>query len=234
MTEFEFGVAKYKILQKLGNDPLRAISAENWKNHHTLFTAVDGRVLAVSEHYRSVAALAGFDSIVISGFCPTNLSNLAIDLNFPCVWVRSSWTSVVQDIAFNHDDFERYALISQKALALDFLNSIYDRRTRELLIGSAIYDCKYKQAKEIIKQNIQADVSSQYAFVSGYADVAEISLEMAAKRIIFKHEDNQAKLAELENLRIRYQKLILEESDLKKIKAIVINLDTELRQYAQV
>lgn len=199
-----------------------------------------GRILAVSNYSASVKALAEFDKSNIFTYQLVGMDARPV-LYFQknkCWRLRVTEDGKEWHDSPNIESIEKlryFITINQKSALLDFIHRRLDmnrrRSTRAAAGQNNIYFAKYLEAKEIIERNITEDVICQYPYTSGYADVAGIDIVEAAKRIKFQYETNAAFLAESENLRIKYTKLVKNEQDLENLQTIQNQFDTESRKY---
>lgn len=131
--------------------------------------------------------------------------------NRDCVWEKSLDFESIEEL-------EGYIVDNQKCVVLDalymYINSYRAYERLFLISQPTVYMAKYLEAKEIIDNNVVEDSTLKYPFTTGYADVVGISLQEAAKKIMFKYETRNAFLAESENFRIRIT------NDVKKCKTL--------------
>ena len=62
----------------------------------------------------------------------------------------------------------------------------------------------------------------------------DITLQESAKTISLQHEMISGYLAESENMRLKYKKIILEVTDVSKLKSIYQNFVTENERYGNL
>jgi hypothetical protein len=82
-----------------------------------------------------------------------------------------------------------------------------------------IYLDKYREALDIVTNNITVDALNKYPHVNGYAEYKAIGLVDAAKQVMFKHENAACVLAEFETMRIKYKDLVCAQTTQQGIKA---------------
>ena len=133
-----------------------------------------------------------------------------------------------EDLQFHSTD-ELYELIlaNQKVACLDVLHDKIeysrDQTIKSFLAQDFIYHSKYIEAKEILEKNIEEDTLFEFPFATSYAKLKNISLQESAKLIKLQYEFQAYEFAESENLRLKYKKLIIEETDIKNLKTHVIS-----------
>jgi len=151
-------------------------------------------------------------------------------------FVRNVWT---ENLNFESiDELHELILINQKSALLDEIHMKIDyyRSTggKSLYAQEMIYFSKYKEAKEIIENNIVVDTMMKYPFTSGYSEIMDITLQDAARQIIFQHENECAMLSGTENMRIRYTNIIRNETDITKLQYILENFNKEHVVYSVI
>lgn len=151
-------------------------------------------------------------------------------------FVRKLWT---ENLNFESiDELHELILINQKSALLDEIHMKIDyyRSTggKSLYGQDQIYFSKYNEAKEIVENNILVDDTMKYPFTSGYSEIMNITLQEAAKQIIFQHENECAMLSGTENLRIRYTNIVRNETDITKLQSILENFNKEHVVYSVI
>lgn len=210
----------------------------NNTNINVLISA--GRILAVSMYSASVKALAEFDKTNIFTYQLVSMDtrpSMYFQKN-KCWRLRVSEDGKEWQDSPNIETIEQlryYITINQKAALLDFIHRRLDmsrrRSTRAAAGQNNIYFAKYLEAKEILSKGITEDTTCEFPYTSGYADISGIDIVEAAKKIKFQYETNAAFLAESENIRIKYTKLVKTEQQLENLQAIQNQFDTESRKY---
>jgi hypothetical protein len=129
-------------------------------------------------------------------------------------------------------------LTNQKVVLLDKIYGIinHDRVNKKegLTNQNYIYFSKYLEAKEILEKNIQSDDTLEYPYTTGYANVKGCDLQTSAKQIVLQYNLTSGFLAESENIRIKYQDLIINESDISKLKPLLEQFNIEYSSYGKL
>lgn len=225
------------------SDKILDMSLNN-KQSNILVDVTDKRILAVGVYSASVRALSSFDKQVVYSYVFDSMKNV-IQRN---LFSRNkSWRMRVSDDGFGWTDspnivtttqLEDYILTNQKVALLDEIHAELDRFRRVITKGTTsqqnIYFSKFLEAKYIIDNNIQEDTLLEYPYTTGYAEVNNLSLQEAAKRVLFKHDTEATRLAENENLRLRYTYLIRDEVQLENLKTIHNSFLTENTKYSNL
>lgn len=199
-----------------------------------------GRMLAISNYSASVKALAEFDKTNIFTYQLVTMDkrpNLYFQKN-KCWRLRVTEDGKEWHDSPNIESIEKlryFITINQKAALLDIIHRRLDmsrrRATRAAAGQNNIYFAKYLEAKEIIDKGITEDPTCQFPYTSGYAEVSGIDIVEAAKKIKFQYETTAAFLAESENLRIKYTKIVKAEQELENLLGILNQYETESRKY---
>lgn len=213
--------------------------SDNWLKASCLFNH-ENRLVGIAKMPMTVKSLADFRHYPSYSFFMLKQENYDIwveknkswkfshDVNNK-VWITST---PVQSI----EDLKDYILMNQKIPLLDRIHGILDQYRSEwvkLLEGqSAIYVCKYLEAKDILSKNITEDKLMDYPFVSGYAKTKGISLTQSAKEIVLQYQIQSGFLSETESIRIKYTNIVRKEQDLKKLITIFEDFQTESYRFS--
>lgn len=126
-------------------------------------------------------------------------------------------------------------ILNQKIAYIDRLNtyvSNYRRSTMSSInLQDHVYNFKYEEAKDIIKNEVEVDDVLKYPFVTAYSEFADISLQEAAKRVIFYQESNRAYLAESEAFRLKYTKMFINSNTIEEMESISKDFNVEYNKY---
>jgi len=217
--------------------------ALNSNNTNVLVASSDKRILAVCNHASSVRALSDFDKQVVYSYVFDGMQGIQRNS-----FTRNKcWRMRVKDDGSgwndspniqNTDELYSYILINQKAALMDIIHDELDIVRRLINRDSNgfqdVYFAKYLEAKYIIENNITEDKLLEYPLITGYADVCNISFVEAAKRILFKYETHIARLAENENLRMRYTDTVKREDKLENLQNILEKFKAEIIEYGNI
>lgn len=158
--------------------------------------------------------------------------------------INTPWTSIcdahARIIAYDHGlnkDKTPYHLLSEKYWAIECLMQTVNRlqvrsMQGELPFQSQVYQCKAAQARKIL-DGLSTDFNDTY-YVHSYSQLHNISLEQAAAEIMFKHEESDIFLYQIDVLRIKYQKRIREETNINHLPAIINEFNHECNTYASI
>ena len=137
---------------------------------------------------------------------------------------------------YSTDELYELMLANQKVACLDALHDKIEysraRTIKSFLAQDFIYHSKYIEAKEILEKNIEEDTLWEFPFTTSYAKLKNISLQESAKLIKLQYEFQAYEFAESENLRLKYKKLIIEETDIKNLKTHVTSAIIEHDGYS--
>ena len=209
---------------------------------HVVCDIPTGRLLAATRHVHTADKLSY--NTLNSHVCV--LANRAqIDLDFD---TNRPYYHRVEDIRIERissplSDKDLYdsALVAEKALALDFiLSTTSDIKLRSYangLLQYQIYDLKLKEANDIITSGIDSiddEVQLKYPFVASYALLEELSLQTAAREVQLRHEFFYTKMAAVESLRMRFNKRVIECTDIRDVPLAIQEFLAEAGLYAQV
>jgi hypothetical protein len=136
------------------------------------------------------------------------------------------------------EQLNEYILINQKVLYLEnIFQTIEDYRKIDVETDSTqqyIHISKYLESKDILDKNIKEDTILNYPYTTGYAKFKNITLQESAKIIKFQHESRAGLLAETENLRMKYKKMIVEENNIKNLPAHLDSFKNEIDKYSDI
>jgi hypothetical protein len=204
-----------------------------------------GRILGVSDFLLSVKSLIDINSILLLSFYtrssvyPNDYEKIIVkDKSWE--WVQSTkthrWESNLNINSYEELDY--YILINQKIALMDQILTrikFYRKTHAELSLGQdLIYVSKYLEAKEIIEKNIINDLTLEYPYASGYANLGNMDLQDAAREILLKWQIQSGFLSETENLRMKYTRIIREETKLENLKSILIAFEQESQLHSAI
>lgn len=141
-----------------------------------------------------------------------------------------------EPIKLDPKDVEAYDLIREKCYGLEF---ILDKTRGAQVFGLStdmpmqqeVYIEKARQAK-LVEQGVSDFIKTYY--VHGWAELRGVSIQEAAKEILFKHEELNILLYQIDLLRIKYTRLIKNEKNIENIGKLCIEFDNENYVYASV
>lgn len=212
-------------------------------NTNILVASGDKRILAVCNHASSVRALSDFDKQVVYSYVFDGMNGIQRNsfMRNKCWRVRvkddgSGWNDSPN--IQSEEELYSYIVINQKAALMDIIHDELDKVRRLINRDSHgfqdTYFAKYLEAKEILEKNILEDKLLKYPMTTGYAECVGISFVEAAKRIMFKYETHIARLAENENLRMKYTDLIKREDRLENLQCLLDKFKTEIIEYGNI
>jgi hypothetical protein len=241
LTKLEIDQYWYKVQKYLINRnevPIDTADPSTFAN--MLVQANGGRILGIAKHPLTCVSLCTFDKCLWVSFYTGNMSDIPkfkIDRN-QCWKLKlndtdDAWIENLQ--IYSMEELQTYVLDCQKIAALDFMHTRIEAY-RSYILGKMlgqdfIQHAKYAESKEIIKNNVETDEELNYPFVTGYANVKNISLQDAAKQCLIQYEMQSGYLAESENIRIRYKNILQKETDVKNIKVIISDFETAHQKY---
>ena len=216
----------------------------NNKQSNVLVDVTDKRILGVGVYASSVRALSSFDKQVVYSYVFDSMKNITQRNLFSR---NKSWRMRVSDDGYGWADspniatveqLHSYMIVNQKVALLDVIHEELDRFRRVITKGTTtqqnIYFSKYLEAKQIVDNNIEHDTLLEYPYTTGYAEINNMSLQEAAKRILFQHDSEASRLAENENLRLRYSYMVRDETQLENLKLILNSFMTENTKYSNL
>jgi hypothetical protein len=240
LSELEIESEYYKIQKHLGRKNQLINTSDR-----TLTYLVDcnHRLRAIGTHPMSCKSLATFNKEFLTYlFTSENAEKGDYEILRGECWkykLNTDKTEWKQNLLiYSKEELYDLVLTSQKCVVLDDIHHRIDC-TRLAFIGSLtsqdyVYISKYMEAKEILQNNITEDVNLKYPYATGYANVMNMSLQESASAIALQHEMISGYLAESENIRLKYKKIILEETDISKLKPIYDNFVTESDRYGDL
>ena len=198
------------------------------------------RVIGVAKYYSSVEGLMDHNISDRSSLCtPNGFEDFDIE-NYK-TWIvrydksKSNW---ITDFDLKNDEEINYfILMNQKLKMLDILvDTVCNQNGRlvyrlpydqQLLLG------KLSEIKIITDNNITTDELNEYPIISSYAKFRNITLSEAVNEMKFKIQNDFTYLSEVEYIRLKYTKIIREETDLTNLKNIGEELKNELYGYSR-
>lgn len=202
-----------------------------------LVTSTDLRVLGISEMYSSVDPLKNYNTEIRHTFGHTDQQDITIPADE--VWrlkfnrTNSVW---ILNSDIDADTLYFHILSQQKINVLDTINS-------HILVRTAPYNnrmpyehyisfLKYKQATDILENNVLEDELLKYPLVAKYAEGYNIDLQHAAKQIKFNIDEDISFLSEIESIKIKYYSMIKNESKLENLSGIFSEFVNQFHNYA--
>lgn len=213
-------------------------------NHVGLGCLIDSKnvLVCVSTNFSSLKCLVDGEKQEWPSFKTSQMQKFPIfDIEKCRPWLirlneyRTDWVknTNIESIEQLHN----YIFLNEKCASLDRLHNYINHFLKfefkqDNGVQQFIYTSKYLEAKEILEKNIIEDSTMQFPYVSGYANVMDISLNDSAKMIKLQHEMASSKLAEFENIRIKYKNLITNETEISNLKSILNSFYVQFRNYS--
>ena len=229
------------------NDKMLDMSLNN-KQSNIIVDVTDKRILGVAIYSGSVKALSSFDKQVVYSYVFDSMKSALEKGIQRYIFSRNKcWRMRVSDDGSTWEDspniatveqLHSYIFFNQKVALLDVINGEIDQFRKLITKGTEaqqnIYFGKYLEAKYIIDNDIQEDMLLKYPYTTGYAEINNLSLQEAAKKIMFQHDIMASRLAETENMRLRYAYMVRDETDIKNLKQILNSFITEKTHYSSL
>ena len=141
----------------------------------------------------------------------------------------------IPDVTIQDDP--EYILLGKRFWATELLINQIKRFHTHLLQGDLphqqrIYDTKAQQARAVIDDQVTTFERTYY--VHGWSEIKGISLQQAATEIIFKHEENDIHLFQIEQLRLKYQTKIKNAVDDGQLASIINEFNHECITYGNI
>lgn len=159
----------------------------------------------------------------------------AIDYQeLPWNWRCTSDGWIVKDLhVLDPRDVSRYELIMWKCYALEYVLNKVDGRYQEFNeytspLQAQVYLQKAQQAR-LVKDGT-TDLLSVY-HVHSWAKLRSIPLDQAAEEILFKHEQSQLRLYQIEDLRLSSSRAIKLSKSLKDLDKAILLYDKAGKTY---
>ena len=200
------------------------------RDHHILFDTRNNRIIGCFLNVSTINKFKQFFPNVNSFLYANHCKTIAVDFDTRYAYqyhidLTSHNISKLEMPSF--DDMYHYALLNEKMHFINYLGwkSVrYIRRfANDSLFQIDIYTIKYKEAMEIIESNIDnftEDTSVKYPFVYNYAKIENIDLLTAANNVKDQYNSFRNKILDIENLRLSFNKKIIECDDITKLPAI--------------
>jgi hypothetical protein len=242
MNEIEINMYLYKVQKYLIPTKDELFNVYDNSDLKLLFDN-NNNLLAISKYYSTVKSLAVLNKKYCESFkyrnVPENFSHIIKKnecwkyklVHEEKIYSKKTHVNSVEEL-------EDFILINQKSKCMDAIqdkiNYAIKNETCESPIQQQIYFSKYLEAKEILKNNVVVDEFMQYPYTRGYSNINQITLQEAAKMILTQHEILSDCLSEFENIRLKYKKKILKETDLKNLNPILEQFYTEFDRYSHL
>lgn len=134
-----------------------------------------------------------------------------------------------------------YALVAEKGFAIDYiLDQIASMRRRsqnDLMLQYQVYQMKIEEARNVVSQGLtELDDTTyfRFPFVHSYAELEGFNLQEAAEEIILQHTFFKSWLASVEELRLKYIKMVAQETEIENIVKIITEFQNQGRPYGQL
>jgi hypothetical protein len=241
LTKFEIDAQYYKLSKYFIDRAEKPVNTADASLSFLLDSKF--RLVAISRNPMTCKALACFDKIFAVNLYDKSKQQVVnlnvsrnecwkLSLNVACDRVEENLQ--IETI----EELKEYFLIGQKAAALDYVYTILDYKRKPMRQGLTgqdfIYFSKYLEAKEILKNNVEVDLDLEYPYTTGYAHVMGLTLQQSASAICLQHDSQAGFLAEGENVRIKYKNIIINETDITKLKSHLENFMTEHEKYSHL
>ena len=240
LSKFEIEFEFYKLQKHLSkkNQTIRTSDRT-----YTYLIDSNHRLRAIGQHPMSCKSLATFNKEFITYlFTSENAEKFDYEILRNECWKyklntgKTEWKENL--LIYSKEELYDLVLTSQKCLILDDIHFKieYSREAfvKTLIGQDYIYISKYMEAKEILQNGITEDLNLKYPYTTGYANIMDMTLQESAKAIAIQHEMLSGYLSESENMRLKYKKIILEETDISKLNSIYENFVTENERYGNL
>jgi hypothetical protein len=205
-----------------------------------LMHTASSRIIGISSYHLSIEGLLDHNTSERSSFNTKTLtSNLAVSDHK--LWtvqldrIKEQWRV---DLNFNSvDEVNYFILMNQKLKLVDIItDSVCMQKSRStykmpyehvLLIG------KLHEIEKITSNNITSDELNEYPIVSSYAKFRNISFETAVTEIQFQIKHDFTYISELEYLRLKYTKIVRDETSIENLKNILDDFKNEVYGYSR-
>jgi len=205
-----------------------------------LMHTASSRVIGVAKSFLSIQSLLDHNTSERFSFGSPRQNT---DFNVPNfkIWTvkydRSKETWGV-DLNFSGTEQIDYLIfMNQKLKLIDSINNTIcnnqARLTHKLPYEQYMLIGKLDEINKIITNNIQEDSLNNYPLVSAYARDRNISLQDATKELSFQIKNDFTHLSELEYLRLKYSRIVREETDMSNFRTIEHDLMNELYGYSR-
>jgi len=133
-------------------------------------------------------------------------------------------------------DIQSYRLFNEKCYGFEFIldKTIYFYNSsflKNIPVQNYIYSEKAKQAQLVLDGETNF---TEIYYVSSWAEIRNIDLKQAAKEILFKHENTNMLLFQIDMLRVKYTRFIKEEKEIENIGNLCLEFENESKIYAAI
>ena len=208
--------------------------ADNWLRTYSLFDN-KRRLVCICKEPMTVRSLADERCRPLYSFYTHADANYELWVEKKKCWLwlqdlnTKQWTKNTN--ISSQEELYYYILMNQKAAFLDKIHEHVDYYrsfyTKKLYGQDYVHTLKYLEAKEILEKNITIDEFMDYPFIKKYSELKDISLQQASREVMLQNEMERGFLAESEYLRMKYTDIIRKETDIKNLKQIYADFDTE-------
>ena len=229
MMESDYELRKAKFKRDLANFKGRVYSISNSSTRqiiHLTSQLYSARTL-LNQMFGSLRISMHHSSDVPADF----------DTDRPWSFICDHYARIVANGQNSNKDDAKYRLLSEKYWALECLmQTIYRLQIRsmqgELPMQTQVYSCKAEQARKVLDGK-STEFQDTY-YIHSYSQLHGISLEQAAAEIVFKNEELDIFLYQIDVLRMKYQKRIREETDEANLPLIINEFNHECNTYASI
>ena len=136
------------------------------------------------------------------------------------------------------DEWFYMVLTREKAAALDIINARvnYMRKPfiKDITGQDLVYRIKKQEAEEILATPLDQINEDKFMFLSEYAKYAEVDLHFAAREVLLQHDFYFSRLADTENLRIKYSRAVNTAEEIPELRAIIADFNQDTTAYARL
>ena len=231
------------------NYPMLAANFDKSKREwHILYNFEYKRPIAVSTMYATINNLAHYHINSYPWYSMNRLRNGFGKLRWTADFnVRTSWewrydlTKEVFELHPDGHDLDEWfymVLTREKAAALDIINSrvAFMRKpfVKDITGQDFVYQIKKQEAEEILATPDDELQPEKFLFLSEYSNFTGVDLKFAAREVILQHDFYFSRLADTENLRIKYSRSINTAKDLAELRAIIADFNQDTTAYARI
>ncbi len=223
------------------------------KKTHAIFDRDTGRILFLTNYIDTVNAFKYFANTSHlynirkkvramppnSSLTANRAYNFSLDLSQG--GLKETDNQIIETKVKNMAEQKKFRILRNKAALLDLVYS-HISSIRAAMFGSVygqqiVYVLKHIEAIHVLRTSQDDKLSSEpwsFPFLNSYANLKKISLEQAAREVQIKADISITKLAENEELRLKYTALIVQAGTTQELLDIYYQFEKEFKLYGQL
>jgi len=233
---------------KVNYPMLSTVFDKSKRSWHMLYNFEYRRPIAISTMYATINNLAHYHINSYAWYSMNALRNSFGKLRWtPEFNVRTPWewrfnltTEQFEHYPDGHelDEWFYMILTREKAAALDIINTRINFMRKPFIKDitgqDLVYQIKKNEAEKILSTPDDQLDKADFLLLSDYARSFDCDLKFAAREVLLQHDFHFSRLADTENLRIKYSRAINNANEISELRALIADFNQDTTAYARL